>query len=750
MSDSVGPPPEPYPRPVKRVRTPTVLQMEAVECGAAALGIILSYYGRIVPLMELRQACGISRDGSKASNILKAAREYNLTAKGFKKELTALSDVRLPAIVFWNFNHFLVVEGIGKDYVYLNDPASGPRRVSMQEFDQGFTGVVLTFEPSPDFERGGEQPGLLNPLKRRLAGSKAALAYVVLVSLLLVIPSILLPAFIQIFIDEYLIADRGGWIGPLLLGLGLTALLRAALTWLQQYYLLRLSTKLALSMSGKFFWHILHLPLEFYMQRYGGEIGSRVAINDRIAQLLSGELAVNFLNIMMIAFYAVVMLMYDVPLTLVGIGIAVLNFAVLRYISRSRVDAHRKLLQERGKLTGASMGGLQMIENLKAEGGESDFFARWVGHQAKVVNAEQEMGVSTEVLSAVPPLLTALNTVAILSLGGLRVMDGSMTIGMLVAFQSLMASFMEPVSRLVTLGSLLQETEGDLNRLDDVLDYRSELDVVRQDQDVPGVPEYAQPKLSGGIELREVTFGYSRLAPPLIERFSLTITPGQRIALVGGSGSGKSTVAKLICGLYEPWGGDILFDGQPRSGIRPSTLAHSLAMVDQEIFLFEGSVKQNLTMWDNTLPESYVVRAARDACIHDDIVARPGSYDAPVLEGGRNFSGGQRQRLEIARALVGNPTMVVLDEATSALDPLTEKQVDDNLRRRGCTCVIIAHRLSTIRDSDQIIVMERGKVVQQGTHEEMVATDGPYSRLIRAEMADGQESPSLQPVAEAI
>lgn len=737
-----GPPAEPATRSARRVKTPTVIQMEAVECGAAALGIILGYYGRTVPLEELRVACGVSRDGSKASNVVKAARGYGLIAKGYKKTPDELRSLAPPFIVFWNFGHFLVIEGFGKRGVYISDPGGGRRVASYDEFDRAYTGVVMTFEPGPDFRKGGARPSLLAAMRKRLRGSEWALAFVVLASLALVVPGVVVPIFSQIFIDQYLVQGSQGIIVPLLLGMLLTAFLRAALTWLQQHYLLGLQTKLAVGMSSTLFWHTLRLPIEFYGQRYAGEVGSRVTINDRIAQLLSGQLATTALNVLTVLFYVVIMLQYDVLLTLIGVFFAALNIIVLRFVSRKRVDTNQRLLVERGKLTGVSMGGLQSIETLKATGSESDFFVRWAGLEAKLVEAQQELGTSTQAVNAAPPMLTALTTAAILGVGAIQVMAGDLTIGMLVAFQSLMASFMTPIGQMVALGTTLQETEGDLNRVDDVLRYKPDPQVPAKITAGETIPPGMPAELSGHLQLRNLTFGYSRLDPPLIEGFSLTLEPGSRVALVGASGSGKSTVAKLVSGLYPPWKGDILFDGRPRAEVPHNLLTSSLAMVDQDISLFEGTVTENLTLWDTTVPESRIVRAARDAAIHDDIAARPGGYESKVEEAGGNFSGGQRQRLEIARALVGDPTLLIFDEATSALDPTTESVIDDNLRRRGCTCLIVAHRLSTIRDCDEIIVLDRGKVVQRGTHEQMRDEDGPYSRLVGArsqlERSDGE------------
>lgn len=717
-------------RPRTRIKTPTVLQMEAVECGAAALGTILAYHGRIVPLEELRVACGVSRDGSKASNMVKAARQYGLVAEGFRYEMDHLKGVRLPAIVFWNFNHFLVVEGFARNKVYLNDPATGPRVVTADDFDKAFTGVVLTFQPGPTFTRGGAKRSLVDALTSRLAGARPALLFALLTSLALLLLQLVIPAFTRVFIDQYLVGHQSAWIAPLLVAMALTAGTVALVTWLQQRALLRLETKLSLTASSRFLWHVLRLPVVFFAQRSAGELGTRVTINDTVARLLSGDLATNVLGALLIVVFVFLMARYDVVLTLVAVGIAVLNIVALRWVSRARTDQNQKLLMVRGQLTGAATNGLRSIETLKAGGTESDFFARWAGYQARVMNAEQALGLSTQVLSAVPSFLAALNTSVILVVGGIRIIDGGISVGTLVGFQVLVGFFMMPIANLVTLGASIQETEGAMKRLDDVLRYPRDSSMMNAEAEAAALD--TAPRLSGHVELRNVTFGYSRLEPPLIENFNLTLTPGARVALVGATASGKSTIAKLVTGLYEPWDGEILFDGMPRQEIPRALMTGSLAVANQDIALFEGTIKDNLTMWDTTIPYDSVVQAAKDAHIHDDVVSRPGGYGHRIQEDGRNFSGGQRQRMEIASALAGNPSILVLDEAMSALDPVTEKIIDDNIRRRGCTCLVIAHRLSTIRDCDEIIVLDRGKVVQRGTHEQMRRSDGPYARLIKA------------------
>jgi NHLM bacteriocin system ABC transporter peptidase/ATP-binding protein len=705
--------------------------MEATECGAASLAIVLAHWGRVVPLAQLRTECGVSRDGSKASSILAAAREHGLLAKGYKKELDRLSDLRYPYIVFWNFNHFLVVEGFRRGMVYLNDPATGPRRVTLEEFDDAFTGVVLAMEPGPTFRRGGPRPSVRASVTERLAGSLGVIALCALAAFLLVLPGLAVPALVQVFVDKVLVQGFSNWAHPILLGLLLAALLKMLLIRLQSGMLRRLKIKLSVVFSSRFVWHLFALPASYYAQRYSGEISDRIELNDRVAEVLSGRLASTLIDVLMMVFYAAVMVQVDRVLAVIGVAFAILNFEMLRWVARRRVNANQRLGQYAGRTAAVAVSGLQSIRSIKASALESDFFQRWAGHYAKGVNAWQEFGLVNQAMGVMAPFLTAVMTVLILVVGGLRVMNGLLTIGQLIGFQALMASFLLPVNNLVALGATLQTLEADLTRLDDVLRNPREPATERTDQS-PN-PAEAAVRLKGSLELRDVSFGHNPLAPPLIENLSLRLEPGQRLALVGGSGSGKSTIARIVAGLYPPSRGEVLFDGQRRPEIPRDVLVNSVGLIEQDILMFEGSVRDNLTLWDESTPEANIVAACRDALIHDVIGALPGGYGGNLLEGSANLSSGQRQRLEIARALVNNPSILIMDEATSALDAETERLVDQNIRRRGCTCLIIAHRLSTIRDADEIIVLRYGKVVDRGTHEELIRQEGEYTRLLAGE-----------------
>jgi NHLM bacteriocin system ABC transporter peptidase/ATP-binding protein len=704
--------------------------MEAVECGAASLAMILAHHGRFVPLEELRVSCGVSRDGSNAANLVRAARHYGLEARAFKREPDALRRTALPAIIFWEFNHFLVVDGYDEHGFFLNDPAIGRRTVTDREMDESFTGVVIELAPGPTFTPGGARPNLVASLRERLHGSESAVIFAMLAGLALVVPGLVVPMFAKIFIDQVLVNQMVSWLRPLLLGMAITAALRAGIMWLQQYFLLRLETKLAVTTASRFLWHVMRLPVEFYAQRYAGEISWRAGLNDEVATFLSRRLAATAIDTMMIVFFGLLMFTYDVTLTLVALAAVGILAGATMFVNQRRIDGNLRLLQEEGKATGTLMAGLAAIETLKASAMESDFFARWAGAQAKYLGAQQSLARTTALFLVVPPLTIAITNALILLLGAQRVIQGEFTLGALVAFQSLVASFITPVNNLVGLAGVVQEMHGKMARIDDAMRYPIDIN----DDELEADTAHDIERLNGHLEVRGVTFGYSRQGAPLLRDFDLVLEPGARVALVGPSGCGKSTVAKLVTSLYPPWSGEILLAGVPTRDWPRATRAASVAMVDQDISLFAGTIRENLTLWDSTVPSDAIVTACKDACIHDDIMARAGGLDARIEEGGANFSGGQRQRLEIARALVSNPSILVLDEATSALDSVTEHQIDRNLRRRGCTCVIVAHRLSTIRDADEIVVLESGKVVQRGTHESLMQDRSGLYYTLAAEL----------------
>ncbi len=626
--------------------------------------------------------------------------------------------------------------GIRAGKVYINDPASGRRTIGEDEFQRGYSGIAFTFEKGPHFTKQGRRPSAVLGLIRRLSTSKQALGFVILAGLALVIPNLVSAAFQRVFIDEILVEGHRNWLKPLLLAMLLTAALRLAAAGLERVYLTRLEIKLTLGESLMFLWHVLRLPVAFFQHRYTGDIVSRAASTARVAGLISGELATTAVSLLTLVFYVAVMLPYDPFLTIVGVGISSLNLLALKWFNRVKVDRNRAIEQIRGRLMASVMWAIQIIESIKATGSESDLLVRWAGDQARIINAEQSLGVYNALLIVIPPLLSSLTAIMILGLGGQQVIVGSMSIGALVAFQALLAGFNQPFHDLARLGAEVQELRADLDRIDDV--RNRPIDPVfassAQSQSASGpsvaVAVGSRPRrLSGQLEFRQVTFGYNRtVEEPLIKEFSFVARPGQRIALVGSSGSGKSTIGRLAAGLYQPWSGQILHDGQPLAEISHEVFVNSVGLVDAEICLFEGSVRDNLTLWDEMVHSDRLVQAGVDAAIHRDLLQRRGGYDASVAEQARNFSGGQRQRLQIARALVRDPSLLILDEATSALDPKTERIVDDNLRRRGCTCLIIAHRLTTIRDCDEIIVLSGGRVVQRGTHDELIAdTQGEYA-----------------------
>ena len=711
-------------------KVPVIMQMEALECGAACLCMVLAYYDKWIPLEQVRKDCGVSRDGSRASNIMMAAENYGMEVHAFRYEPDALRDEgTFPCIIHWNFNHFVVCDGFRGNKVYLNDPARGDYTVSMDAFDESFTGVCLEMKPGETFEPGGRPRSISTFIRERLKGAKSALAFVILCSVIAALIQIPNTGFSRVFLDKLLAGKEPDWFLPFLVGLGALTVIQLVAAWIKAIYSLALQGKMAVTGSSSYMWKVLRLPIEFFSQRMAGDIQGRQGANAQIATEIVDTVAPMLINTVMMLFYLIVMIRYSWLLTLVGVISVLLQVLASNMISKKRINITRVMMRDRAKLSSATTSAMEMIETIKASGAENGYFERWAGFQASVNTQNSRYQELNQYLGMIPGILTGLTNAAVLLLGIWLAIQGRFTAGMIMAFQGLLASFMSPVFSLIGSNQRMQEMRTDMERIEDVMEYPEDV-MLENTSDSCGPEEKVYTKLRGSLSMRHVTFGYSPLDEPLIEDFNLEIQPGQRVAFVGTSGCGKSTLAKLISGLYQPWSGEILLDGIPLREIDRDVFTSSLAVVDQDIILFEDTIANNIRMWNQSIEDYEMILAARDAQIHEDIMHRPGGYSYPVTEGGRDFSGGQRQRLESARVLAQDPTLIIMDEATSALDARTEYNVVSSIKDRGITCIVIAHRLSTIRDCDEIIVLDKGKVMERGTHEELFAKGGMYADLV--------------------
>lgn len=706
-------------------KVPVVMQMEALECGAASLAMICAYYNKWIPLEQIRVDCGVSRDGANAKNLLVAARNYGFTAKGYRYEPDDLKkNGKFPCIIHWNFNHFVVLDGFKGKKAVINDPAKGNYTVSMETFDKSFTGICLMFEPNENFVPSGKRRSVLSFAVKRLNGAKVAVVFVVFTTLISALIGVIMPAFSRIFMDRLLTHESPDWFYPFLIALSAMSALQLVISALETYYSNRINGKLATVGSSTFLWKVLHLPMEFFSQRLAGDIQGRQGSNAGIANSVVNTFAPLALNAIMMVFYLVVMIRYSWILTLVGLSSLVINAWMSSIISKKRVNITRVSMRDAGKLAGATIAGVEMIETIKASGAENGFFERWAGYQASVNAQKVKYAKINQYLGMIPSVVSTIAGIVVLTLGVWFAMEGTFTVGMIMAFQGVLSSFSAPATTFISAGQTIQEMRTQMERVEDVMEY-CEDDCYKTE-----VKEDNFSKLKGTIELKNVTFGYSRLSEPVIRDFSLTVKPGQRVALVGTSGCGKSTISKLVSGLYQPWSGEILYDGKHLSEIDRDVFTGSLAVVDQEISLFEGTIAENIKMWDNSIEDFEMIMAARDSQLHEEIMRRDGGYNYRIAEGGKDFSGGQRQRLEIARALAQDPSIIILDEATSALDAKTEYDLVKAVKDRGITCIVVAHRLSTIRDCDEIIVLDQGVTVERGTHEELYAKGGKYTQLV--------------------
>ena len=710
-------------------KVPVVMQLEALECGAAALAMVMAYYGKWVPLEQVRLDCGVSRDGSKAKNIFLAAQHYGFDVKAFRFSVESIREKgQFPCIIHWNMNHFVVLDGFKGKYAYLNDPARGTVKVTMEEFDASFTGVTIIPVPSADFEPGGKQKSTLSFARKRLIGAGAAVVFVMLTTAIGYLFGIINSVTLRIFMDRLLTGINREWLYPFISMLALLALIQIIVAWAQAIYSLKINGKMTIIGSTTYMWKVLRLPMEFFSQRLAGDIQSRAGMNASIAGTLVNTLAPLLLNTVMMVFYLILMIRQSLLLTLIGLAAMIMNIFMSRIISRKRINITRVQMRDAGKLEAATVTGVSMIETIKSSGAENGFFQKWAGYQASVNAQNVKAAKTNSILGMLPAFFSILANYAVLILGVWLIMQRQFTLGSVLMFQGFLGSFMAPAMTLVSAGQSIQEMRTQMERVEDVMEYPD--DPGLKDESPEGT-EYR--KLRGNIELKDVSFGFSRLEPPLVRDFSLTLNPGDRVALVGASGSGKSTIAQLVSGLSQPWSGETLFDGKPRSAYPREIMVGSLAVVDQEIILFEDTVANNIKMWDESIEDFEMILAARDAQIHDDITALSGGYQHRLTSGGKNLSGGQRQRLEIARVLAQDPTIIILDEATSALDARTEYEVVNAIRARGITCIVIAHRLSTVRDCDEIIVMDHGLIAERGTHEELMKLGGLYADLVANE-----------------
>ncbi len=668
------------------------------------------------------------------SRIMEATENYGVESAGHRGTVADLDGLEMPAIVWWQRNHYVVLEGAKNGTFYVNDPARGHVKYSQEYFTENYSGAAITFTVPPDFKKGGKPFRSIPSLIRRLPGVGDGVLLAFLCGLLALLPGLLIAPASSLFVDSVLGEGLKEFL-PFLIGtLALVAILRIGLTLVEYRTLAKVQEKLAARSSVEFLVQLLRLPMAFFGSRNIGDLVQRVGYNSAIAQLLASQVAGAVISSVAIIAYAALMFYYSWILALIVLVLAGGNVLMLYLVVKQRTVGQGLVMVGQGHLQAITVSSLQSIETIKAGGLEPDVFAKWTDQQTRMVSSEASFVTPTAVVSAVPIVLTMLTSTAILVVGALLVINGTLSLGGMIAFQALAAGVNAPLAMLVGAAGQVQTITVDLQRLDDALDnpldprYSATSAANLTDDQVRSASD--EP-LTGAVSFKNVMFGYSDGQLPFIVNFNLDLTAGHRVALVGASGAGKTTIGNLAAGLLIPWSGSITYDGRPITEINPEILATQMAKIDQTIMLFKGTVRENITLWDSAISHDIVLQALRDAQILDEVLARPGGLDGQIIEGGLNFSGGERQRLEIARSLVRSPNFLILDEATSALDTSTEAAVDAAVRARGCSCMIIAHRLSTIRDADEIIVLAAGgAVVERGSHDQLMAANGEYARLV--------------------
>ena len=713
----------------KIAQVPVVMQLEYLECGAACVSMVLAYYEKYITLEEAREACGVSRDGQNALNMVKALRSYGMEAGGYRMEPEDFKKFKnFPCIIHWGFNHFVVLKGIRGNKYYLNDPAVGEKTVTAEEFDGQFTGIVLAMEPAENFLPSGKPRSIYSYAKKRLVGTAAAVAFAILTAIIGNLLSVINPVFSRIFMDRLITGKNPEWLNAFMVLMILVGLVSVLNSLIQRTCSLKINGRMAVSGDATFMWKVLHLPMKFFSQRMAGDIQSRQGSAASISNTLVNTLAPLVLDAGMMLFYLVIMIRNSIVISALGILTTLMNFYISTIISKKRVNISRASMQSAGKLAATATAAMEGIETIKASGAEVGIFGKWAGYQAAVNNSEVMGSKLDAYWGLLPQFVSLLLDHIILIYGAYLIILGQFTYGSVMFLQGIISSFMSPAQTLISTRQTLQEMRTEMERLEDVTEYPE--DDILKSLDGENV---SFRKLTGNMELKNVTFGYSPLGKPLIENFNMKLEPGKKVAFVGSSGCGKSTLSKLISGMYAPWSGEILFDGKPMAEIDRSVFRSSVSVVDQDIILFNDTIKENIRMWDKSIEDFEVILAARDAHIYDEILEKPGGFDHMLDENGKDLSGGQRQRLEIARALVQDASIIIMDEATSALDALTEFNVVKSITDRGIGCIVIAHRLSTIRDCDEIIVLDHGQVVGRGKHEQLMEECSVYRELVTNE-----------------